>query len=273
MYRRRYPQRSLPYRDRYRQEQRRKFLYKIYFVLFLTVLTVGGIGYLLFFGRLFDIREITIKGNEILQTADIQNITDKWLDQKRLMIAHRANIFFISSQDLKSKLSDDFPRIVEVKIQRKDRHALDLTIVENKTEYIYCVSQDRCFQLDKTGLAFAESAPSSGAIYIRIDDERDITIDLGDHFDKPELFENFVILSRLANDQNLSLKNFVIPKDRFDEFEIITTLGWKIILNSTIDPIKQMTSFLAFYKQKMTTDQRDKLQYVDLRIPDRIYFQ
>jgi len=71
----------------------------------------------------------------------------------------------------------------------------------------------------------------------------------------------------------VNVAELTIPPDSYDEFDARTAEGWKIMFGNSTNIEEQISALATFLKEKIKPEQRAKLQYVDLRIQDRIYYK
>ncbi len=240
-----------------------------------AILVVCGlIVYAIFFANLFDIRTVKINGPDTVAHQELQNIIDDWLDTRIVGIARRNNSLLFSSQKLSSLIADHYTKISDVSIQRHGLHELELSFSDRKPLGIWCITaQSSCFYFDQDDIAYSESGTTSGYVYTTIDDQRERTLALGDLVADRELI-NYIMGTRdQLQSLGLSITEFEIPKASYQEFQAKTSEGWLVMFNTTTDITKQIQALSDLLKTKISADQRQHLEYIDLRIQDRIYFQ
>ncbi len=267
--------RPLGYKDRFSRDRRTRFFRKIILILCAILIALGFAIYFLFFHHLFDIRSIDIKGAQDSTSQKIHSFIEDSISKRFLFIKRSSNIFLISKNDLQALIMSQFPEIETSTITRADHHSLHIEIVERRPSFIYCIAASQvCYNTDIEGLVYDETVPSSGSIFIRITDQRpNISIEKGKTIDKKEFLPMFQALRDILQKQNIGVSQYIIPDIRLDELEIQTTAGWKILLNTQTDLQKQIIYFISYFQKAMTSDQKNNLQYVDLRLPERIYFK
>ncbi len=263
------------YNDAIKLKKRKRFLFKIYLIIgffgAMIVLTI----YLLFFANLFDIRSINIEGSTTVARDELQSKIDDWLDSRSYGLRRRSNSFLlISAIDLKQLIATQYPKLESLTVTKKNLHQLDISYTDRKPLGIWCIEKDnKCFYFDKEGIAYAEAAQSSGFIYTMIRDQRDRTIDLGQNISDKTLIQKILDIKGNLQSIDLSIAEFIIPADSFEEISAKTTAGWKILFSTAIDNQKQILALQMLFKNKLSSQDRIGLHYIDLRIQDRIYYQ
>ncbi len=87
---------KLSRKDEAASRHRRGFILKIIAFVLGTIIVVTGLIYLLFFSRLFDIREVGFNGLDTVSSDEFREKIDENLNQKILAyLPRRNNIFFV----------------------------------------------------------------------------------------------------------------------------------------------------------------------------------
>ncbi len=262
------------YKDELRVKKRKRVVLIALIALFIIVAACVGLGYLLFFANLLDVRAIDISGAEIIPSADLKITTEDWLNGGFLGIARNRNLLFVSAGDLASELTTKFPRIDSAEIRKEFPHGLKITVVERQSAGTWCfVASDKCFYFDKNGVAYAEAMPSSGFLILNVADYRGQAVALGSAVASEEWFKNIIAAGELLPKIGVSVAEISIPSGSFDEFDAKTAVGWKILFSNSTDIAKQITSLGILFRDKLPAASRAGLQYIDLRIQDRIYYK
>ena len=262
------------YKDEFKQKKRRKLFFRLMFWGCVCVVGLVGVAYLLFFAKVFDIRTVEIQASDELH-ASLSDIVKNWLDEEFWKLTRRNNILLISADALARQLVADLPKLEFIAVDVDFPHGLILSAVERKPVGVWCpVVQGRCFYFDKEGVAFDETKPSAGFLITVINDYRHgKTIELGDRVAATDWLGNIIKARDLLAKADIDISGFFIPADSFDEFHAQTADGWTIMFSIQTDVEKQIHALATFMKEKLTPGQKSNLQYVDLRIQNRIYYK
>lgn len=240
----------------------------------LIVLVVVGAGiYVLFFARLLDVREVRIEvrgdhGEELGQAIN------DWLDDDFLKIKKRNNTLILSSDTLATDLMALFPRMDFLNVEKELPHILLISGQERSSAGIWCVvKQDRCFHFDKNGVAFADTGQSSGFLILNVNDSRERSVKLGESVAEKIWLDNMIKSRNLIVTTGVVVSGFVVPQDSLEEFHAQTTEGWKIMFSTSTDIEKQINALGIFLREKINKNDRSELEYIDLRVQDRIYYK
>ena len=259
---------KLNYKDEAVRRHRRGFVFKIVVIVLLTIVIIAGLIYLLFFSRLFDVREVSFNGLDTVSSDEFRGKIDENLNQKIFSyLLRRNNIFFVDTDKFEKEFASVYPVFKSVDIQRKLLHGLILNFLERKPAGIWCFT-DSCSYFDNDKILWGQPAKSSGFIFLTVDDQRERT-------DRKIDDEFFDPIMKVAKDMAGEIKNIAIPADSFNEFRVYTT-DYYIIFTTDSDTQNQLDILKIFMDDK-TKDSSPAggfhPQYIDLRIDGRVYYK
>ncbi|MDO8686789.1 MAG: hypothetical protein Q7K11_01090, partial [Candidatus Berkelbacteria bacterium] len=158
---------KLNYKDEVASRHRRTFILKIVALILGTVVVVAGIIYLLFFSRMFDIREVSFNGLDTISSDVFRVKIDENLNQKILAyLPRKNNIFFMNTGKFEKEFVSEYPVFKSVNIQRKLLHGLVLNFLERKPAGIWCFKDSGCSYFDNNKVLWGQPAKSSGFIFL-----------------------------------------------------------------------------------------------------------
>ncbi len=241
---------------------------KIFYFL-IPVIILGGIFYFLFISGRFEVKEVNISGLKAVNEEEVRKLINDVLAPKKFGVLKSKNHFLLSRDKLQSSILSSIHKIGSVRIE-KTTDALNIAIEEREAIGIWCKGSD-CFYFDKKGIIFEESPKSSGSLFISIEDMRNMETNLG----SAVLSEPEVVLAE--DSQRLLRGNFpfsavtiVITAD--GEYELLTTEGWRVLLNKN-DGLEYQLSNLKYVIDEKIKTRRGELEYVDLRLGNRVYYK
>lgn len=259
---------KINHRDGVVRRHRRIFILKIVAMVASVIIVVAGLVYLLFFSRLFDVREVSFNGLDTISSNEFQVKINEHLDQKLFkFLPKKNNIFFVGTADLETNFSSAYPIFKSVDIQKKPLHGLVLNFTERKPVGIWCFGESAggsCSYFDESKNLWGESAKSSGFIFLTIEDRRkkeDRQID--DEFFKP--------IMEVAKKMTGEIKNIIIPENSFNEFRAYTSKYY--IIFSTESDIRDQLDVLKIFMNDKVKNPDFNPQYIDLRIDGRVYYK
>lgn len=255
---------KINHRDEVARRHRRIFVFRIVAMAIGTVIVVAGLIYLLFFSRLFDVREVSFNGLDTVSSDEFQVKINEHLNQKLLkFLPRKNNIFFVDTDGLEVDFASVYPIFKAVNIQKKLLHGLVLNFSERKPAGIWCFG-DGCSYFDEGKTLWGESSKSSGFIFLTIEDRRKKEgRQIDDEFFNP--------IMEVAKDMTGEIKNIVIPENSFNEFGVYTS-KYYIIFSTESDTKDQLDVLKVFMNDKVKNPDFNP-QYIDLRIDGRVYYK
>lgn len=265
---------SRGYQDELRRKKKRRLVLRLTSIFLIVVLIAASAVYLLFFAGYFEIKKVNSSVAEGISETEIGQSINSWLDRSFWGIRRRDNSLLVSFDEVENLLAKQFPKIESVEFSKDSLQEISVSIISRKPEGIWCLSaKNKCFFFDRAGVAYAETGPSNGAIFTNVDDRRDREVELGRKIAPDDWLSSIITARKLLLESGFNALEFVIGSGSFDEFEAKTEQGWKIFFSNSTDIAGQIRAMLILLDQKLSGDQKSNLQYIDLRIQDRIYYK
>jgi len=250
----------------YSSKRKRTKKRRILFLIFLLVLIlICGVG----LSPIIKIKAIEISGNKDVSAEKIRNS----LDYK--------NIFLLSNSKIKNDLLKKFPQILDLEIHKNIvKRTLKLIIKEREGIGIVCkaspafaeATAGKCFYIDSEGVIFKESLLTSGFIILLINDFSNRQYNLGDKIFDKNLIESLLkIKDKLANELDILLANIDIMSYPVKDIRVTTYETWKVLFSSERNIDDQILELKTALKEKIKD--RTGLEYIDLRIENRVYYK
>lgn len=240
--------------------------------------------YFFIFSKFFIIEKIIIKGNNYIVSAAILDEFQDIFSERKTFFLKNNNLNLFNSQNAKQKIKNKFPRIEEASIEKQWPDKIFVNIKEKEVAEILCKSKDisisnlsftnfsECFFIDKNGIAFDRAADTQGFLILKILDNRGVNIEL----DKKALnadFLNFIgnLRNNFKNYFNFNIKLMILDHPAQREVSILID-NWRAIFDVSSNADKQLF-VLKEVMEKEIKEQKDKLDYVDLRVDGRAYYK
>jgi len=222
--------------------------------------------YILFFSPLFKIKSVEILESGAINEQEIKNNFNY------------ANIFLSTTNKIKNNLIEKIPRISEIEIKKNlIKRTIKLTIKERKKIGIICQvleEKESCFYVDEKGIIFEKALQTSGSLILLIKDfsQRDFIIG-GQIIEQNKIEKIVKIKEYLSNEINIVALEFDILSIPLSEIKVLTSENWYILFSIDKEIKNQLLGLKAALKEKISAEQRANLEYVDLRIENRIYYK
>lgn len=130
----------------------------------------------------------------------------------------------------------------------------------------------KCFYFDVEGIIFKEAPQTSGSLITLINDFSQRNFNLGEQILGKDLI-NFMglIKEELFSKMDLRVLSFDIAAYPADDLKAITNEGWYVMFSLKRDIKSQLSALKAALDEKIQN--RTGLQYIDLRIENRVYYK
>lgn len=261
------------YQDAYKTKKRRKAATVLGFILAVVGGIMAGIYYLFFLSGWLAVTNITVEQKSFIRNEEIREVVEDYLREKSWLVSKSSNLLMIDGGTIQSRLVRKFPVLKNVVVQKKYAHGLIIRAEHRQTAGIWCFSkQNKCLFFDNEGVAFDQALDSSGAVWLMVEDGMGESKELGQVVVEAEKLEWVFKLKKEMDRAKIGVAKVVIPEEWF-RINIKTIEGWEAYF-STADPLlPQVRALLAFLANKVSLEQRNWLQYIDVRIPQRVYYK
>lgn len=264
---------------RYPKHRKKEISWKRRMLFFWVLFLVLGLAYVVFFSPLFEIKEIKISNNRAISNEEIKSSLDGFLFKECLIFFNYNNLFLAAGNKLTELLTNDFPRILSVAISKDIfKKTIELNIIERKEAGIYCkedlVSSNRgeCYYIDKEGVIFEEAPQTSGTLILAIKDFSKREIETGKNVIEKEFMAELIDLKNyLPGQLGFKVLDFTIESDVLKDLKLNTNEGWYILFDGSRNLKSQLEALRLVLEEKI--EERKDLEYIDLRIENRVYYK
>jgi len=243
----------------HRKRKFRKILGIIVLICSLFLILVVGF----FLLPIFKIKAIEVLGNKEIKTEEIKD-----------NLNYR-NIFLTSEIRIKNDLLKKFPQISELEVKKNlIKREIKITIKEREEFGIVCQENSQnCFYIDRKGIIFKEAPQTSGSLIVLIKDYSQRDYGLGERvFEENTIKFIFETKEFLASEINLKILDFDILSFPPEDMKALTNEDWYILFNLQKEAEDQLSALKGVLEEKIK-DERKNLEYVDLRIENRVYYK
>lgn len=243
------------------------------------------------FGPVFQVKEIKVSGNQEVSEDDVLNMINRQIDKKILLWESRS-IFLVSIEKITENILAEFPKIERISLKRKLPSILLVKVKERKPVAIYCPVRSKspeatavppraertsngvaqaedCFFIDKTGIIFKKAYEYENYLIICSVDALGAA-GLGEKaIEQTELGAILKIKEEVQNNLKIPLKEAEITNSKLT---IKTIDSWEIYFNTGEDINWQITELKAVLEKEIPPENREDLEYIDLRF-SRVYYK
>jgi hypothetical protein len=243
-----------------RHRKKNKYGKKIFAlaIIFLFLLLVAGI----VLSPILRAKEINVYGNKEISSEEIKNNIQS------------VNILLMTTNGLKNKLLENFPKISAIEIKKNIlKRTIAITIAERESLGIICKENTaNCFYFDKNGVIFEDAPQTSGSLILLIKDSFSEEFSLGKKILEEQIISSIADFREgIFSLTGIKINWFEIYTHPPKESKIITSEGWYLLLDLSRDTEKQLSVLKTALDEKIKD--RKNLEYIDLRIENRIYYK
>jgi len=241
--------------------------WKIIFFWFSFTVAFLTIMWSFFMSPFFKITEIKLPKNDFITINDIHKLM---ASSAPLNLGE--NIFILSKNKIKSGLAAAFPTITDINIKKEPFHGLIVNFEKRIQIGIWC-NNANCYYFDKEGIVFKKAPQTEGALILKIEDFEKKEVSLGNqvlNYNQLKFIAEFN--NKIAENNQFKIIEFKIaPSANFD-LEAITDRGWSIYLDQNQDPVLEANNLFTVLNE-VIKNKASNLEYIDLRLPSRIFYK
>lgn len=237
------------------KEEKEKHFPKFIIIFCLFIIIVMALGYLLFFSNIFVVKNITLSSNV---PEEAQNYLNQFKNK---------NIFLIKSNDIAEELKNQYPEYLDIEVYKGIPDILKVDFSERRAALVW-QSQSDGYLVDSTGLAFKKINIGSRPDLISVIDNKNLPVNVPAQV-VTATFINFITNAKAKlQSANIEVKEFQINETIF-QVDALTTGNLKIIFDITRSVSDQIDAFTQVYNDH----KNDIKQYIDVRVPGKVYYQ
>lgn len=247
----------------------RKFLEwsSLGFLIFLFVAPLCMLAWLIFFTKTFSVVAVTIVDAKQNTQTDIRNIAEKYVGE---------NILFLQTDQIQQQILRDVPQVRDVHIVRKLLGTMKI-IVQEKTPALLLVSNGSYYFVDEEGIAYANASLDllPGVVLPTVKTaDADANVTLGARAVDAS-FVDFIteIQTELPDIAHAQIVEMSIPSLAAREVHFFLDRNWKIMMDTTRNAKGQLSILSRLLTSTVPEEEQQTLTYIDLRIPNRVYYK
>lgn len=252
--------------------------------LALGLAALGGILGIFIFHPYFDIRQIQIEGHERIFVINLKNLTEDYLRHNKFWIFKNRNIILVNLNKIEKnikekyslqnlKTSTDWPNGLKIVLKEKPAKL----ILQNNLTPLNSEPQSQYYLIDAEGKLIQQINPTeiNAPVYLSLmmlqaQERKNLQINETILAPATVEFLNFW-QKKIPEKTKISLASAVLADEEGRVVNLITTEGWKIIVDRQNDWEKQLQVLTIFLRDKI--NDRSKLRYIDVRYENRSYYQ
>ena len=227
-----------------------------------------------FISPIFKITEIKLPENDIVTADDVHKIISN-----SAPFDLGKNLFILSKNDIKATLSAAFPAITDIKVEKELFNSLAIRFEKRIPVGLWChpsggqPSVDNCYYFDKEGIIFKEAPLTEGGLILKITDSSRKGVSLGEKTISAEQLKFMIDFNeKITENGGIKVTEFKIgPSTEFD-LTALTANNWLIYLDQKQNPALAANNLFTILSE-VIKNKISNLEYIDLRIPTRIFYK
>ena len=245
------------------------------FILFLEIITIlifmAGILYLAYSPTL-NLVEINVQADDEVLQKNVRSKAKDFIESETHWWYNNRNIFLLRTDKLEQSLLKEFPQIKSVELKRNFNRYLDLKL-DLRTPIFSVCEVDTCYNVSDDGINIgvrSEPEPIIRLTGIELKTNAEPLMSLR------EIQWLKTIVQEYSKIDSLRITELAVQK-RSGDFVVgvflYTEQGYYIMLDLDTDVVYQAEVLKQVFDSRLKPEQRTSLEYIDLRIKDRVYYK
>lgn len=236
-------------------------------LVLLMVVPVGGLAWLVFFTETFRLQAVTVVDAREHTAAQVKQIAEE-------LAGH--NMLFLQTDILEQKILSEVPQVRTVHAVRKLPGTLKI-IIQEKTPMVLLLSGGRYYFVDESGIAYEEARLDTlpGIVLPQLkNSDATAQVTAGTRVVEPA-FIQFVneVQQKLPEVVATPVVEIRIPSLAAREVHFYLSNNWQVRFDSTRAVTAQLAVLKQLLESTVTPKEQQVLEYIDLRIPNRVYYK
>jgi hypothetical protein len=238
-------------------------------VLSIFILLTTGVVYFVFRSSFFQVVGIEVVGSQRAEEIKGELISVLSKISKFRSWLGPENLLFWSSKSVK-KIPPSLYWLSDLTLKKNwSLKKIFIEVKERQPYLIWCLAGLQCYWLDDAGVIFTFAPEAEGYIIPKVFAEDDRQLLFGQPFlDNPVLVKNALEIIKQLKNSSLTISRFLVKNINLQEIEAETS-GPRLYLNFRF-PLQNLNGLLASLARRLDFQ---KLEYIDFRVENRIYYK
>lgn len=243
---------------------------------------VVGILTIALYARAFRIDHIIISSETLTDTAHIEETIRNVTQGTSFAIIPNDHLLFLRKKAIIEAIEENDPiiRTASVSVRWPSTVHID---IEEKERVLWWKIGTTFYDVDDQGIAFRRTpAQTTQELIENNESVARIIIDQREEF-FPEIpshlaTENFIAFAAalpktLATHTRLTMERMTTPNPTTRELHVETSNGFTILFDTSRNPEHEIKTLNKIVEEKLTHEQLEKLEYIDLRIREKTFYK
>lgn len=250
-----------------------KIVYWLFFLVFL-----GVAGYVFLFSGFLNILTIDFSPTEKINSQKLSQRLDALLNEKYFKLVPKNNLLLLRESDLNDLFTREFGIVEKIKIVKKFPDKIRVEVAERNPIIILENSQGKFILDDMAGIYPYDFFDSSDfplaplPILKEEDSQRAFSFENNSGLE----YLDFILKIRDKLEKLLDIpveKTMTVSKIISGDVAFQTQEGWRVYFNKSIAFDKSIEMLRIVLAEEIGREKRSDLEYIDLRIDNRVFYK
>lgn len=241
--------------------------------ILMSIIVIIVIGYVLY-SPILNISSITVEVEDEILQKEIMSRSEDFINNQNSFIYNNNNIFLTRIDLLEQYILKEFPQIKTITITRTLNRTMNIVIVL-RTPLAKICEADICSILSEDGINMGNDSALLSSIQPEIRG-----VSLGNRGESVVSDREVRWLKTIITEYNTlegvrinSIQVQQKAENRIIDVHVYTEQGYYIMLDLDTDIMYQARALNKVFISQLPLEQRSRLEYIDLRIKDRVYYK
>jgi cell division septal protein FtsQ len=239
-------------------------------VRFCAVAVTLTAGYFLFISPYFLVNQITVTGNQQVQTGQIEQVFKDGTANRWLFIP-KNHLLLLSKSGVQKILAEKLPLLKELKgYKRVWPNRIGFEVAERHPGFAMTVD-GKIYLIDDEGLVVKELQDLQGLPSVV--DQVSEPVQVGERLNNTKLVGFVISIARLWPGKiNSQIKEVKVPGKAATQAQVVSSEGWGVFLDVSRPVETQLSNLALILNRQIPSARRLQLVYIDLRFDKWAYY-
>ena len=256
--------------------EKKYFPWKIILIIFSSFLIIGGVSVYLLGDSRFSIDTVEVRGLEYVNRSNLEKTMMQYLQEPIFFFFSHSNTFLFSEEELEKLIMKQFSLAsISMSVNKK---TLSLSL-EERTSNLIWETVGKSYVVDLEGIIVREQEEETqqeDSLFPLEDlphfiDKNNVSINIGSQVLKKEEITNSFLFFELLSKRGIIYTHVEIDRLAGKWMQVVTTNGFGILFDTGGNIETQYRNLEIILDDQAAN--LDRLEYIDLRFGDRVYFK
>ncbi|TSC52235.1 MAG: hypothetical protein LiPW41_446 [Parcubacteria group bacterium LiPW_41] len=248
---------------------RRKYYYGALIIVGIIIIAIGASTYFYYWSPTLQVGEFSVVGTNSKEEAKVA-IVNYFNSSRSFFSPATDRIVFWTQHNEELIQSPSFlPYASSIKlVSNFSEKKVTAEITPRVMSGVWCITE-KCYVFDDNGILFSESPNVSGSIILKIRDENNNPVSLGNAVLSQDEFNSIKKAIQSVQRNKIPISEVLIQNVELKEWATVAPNGFSIKFSFNSIPEDLDSVFQGILERTSI----EKLSYIDLRVPNRVYFK